>query len=63
MKAKNILKLIFALLLSFVFVIALIACDDDEDLPVIDEDIHINEDGGIGLPIEDYDPNYQLPVG
>lgn len=48
------MKKILALILSFVFVFALVSCD--EDLPVINEDLYIDEDGGIHFPPIEYTP-------
>ena len=58
---SKILRLIFALMLSFLFVTAFVACDDDDDLPEIPEDIY-TDDQGTHLPPIDYDPNYVPPV-
>jgi hypothetical protein len=57
---RKILRLIFALLFSFLFITSLVACDDDE-LPEIPDHIY-TDDGGTHLPPIDYDPNYVPPV-
>lgn len=57
MNAKKTVKMILALLMSFVLAFSLIACDDD-DIPEIDPGIH-TDDQGTHLPIIDYVPPSQ----
>lgn len=52
------MKKLLALLLSLVFAFVLFACDDNNDLPVIPEDIY-TDDQGTHLPPIDYVPPSQ----
>ncbi len=58
MSGKKTIKRILALLLSCVFAFALFACDDNEDLPEIPNDIY-TDDYGTHLPPIDYVPPAQ----